>query len=165
MKKAKQIHSYHYSYQKNMIQKLIDFGFPIFIFWLYLQFYNFSGDKISSFAYNFGKVTPSEMIKTTGLVAIALLSITLGIGPLCRFFPFLNDLKAHRKIWGITSFLFAFIHMSLIYIYFFKYNLSKFVDFANPKYLEGYSNYKLFSFNICCCSFLYCGVNKRSFSD
>lgn len=123
MQKTKQIHPYHYSTEKNIIQKIIDFGFPILLFWLYFQFYNF------------GKITPSEMIKTSGLVAIALLSITLGIGPLCRFIPFLNDLKAHRKVWGIASFLFAFIHTSLIYVYFFKYDLSKFVNFSNPKYL------------------------------
>lgn len=108
---------------KQVQEKLIGFGLPAGLFWIYFKFYNF------------GKITPSEMIKTTGLVATALLSITLSIGPLCRFFPFLNELKAHRKVWGIASFLFAFIHMCLIYVYFFKYDFSKFVDFANPKYL------------------------------
>lgn len=115
-------HPYHYSENKTLIQKLIDFGVPLALFWLYFQFYNF------------GRITPQEMIKTTGLAAISLLSLTLVIGPLCRFFPSLNDLKAHRKVWGITSFLFAFVHTSLIFIYFFKFNLLKFVDFSSPRY-------------------------------
>ncbi len=115
-------HPYHYSEDKSMTQKLIDFGVPLGLFWVYFQFYNF------------GKITPSEMVKTTGLTAIALLAITLSIGPLCRFFPFLNDLKAHRKIWGIFSFIFAFTHVSLIFVYFYKFNLLKFIDLSNPKY-------------------------------
>lgn len=108
--------------KKSIFQILFDFGFPIGLFFIYFQFYNF------------GKITPQEMIKTTGLVAIALLSITLAIGPLSRFLPFLNNLKIYRKIWGILSFVFAFIHMSLIFAVFFKFNLAKFVDFSNPKY-------------------------------
>ena len=103
---SKSTHPYHYSESKNMTQRLIDFGIPIGLFWVYFQFYNF------------GKITPSEMVKTTGLVAIALLSLTLAIGPLCRFLPNLDDLKAHRKIWGIFSFVFAFAHVSLVFVYF-----------------------------------------------
>lgn len=119
----KTAHPYHYSEDKSLIQRLIDFGVPLGLFWLYFQFYNF------------GKITPSEMVKTTGLLAIALLSLTLLIGPASRFFPSLNVLKAHRKVWGILSFIFAFLHMSLIFVYFYKFNLLKFVDFSNPKYL------------------------------
>ncbi|MDO8619283.1 MAG: ferric reductase-like transmembrane domain-containing protein [Candidatus Daviesbacteria bacterium] len=118
----KSAHPYHYSEDKNIVQKVVDFGVPLGLFLVYFQLYNF------------GKITPSEMVKTTGLMAIFLLSLTLVIGPLCRFFPFLNDLKAHRKVWGILSFLFAFIHMSLIFIFFYKFNLLKFVDFSNPRY-------------------------------
>ncbi len=116
-------HPYHYSENKSIIQRLIDFGVPLGLLWFYFQFYNF------------GKVTPSEMVKTSGLLAIALLSLTLLIGPACRFFPFLNVLKAHRKVWGILSFIFAFLHVSLIFVYFYKFNFLKFVDFSNPKYL------------------------------
>ena len=116
-------HPYHYSQDKNIVQILIDFGIPILLFWFYLQFYNF------------GKITPPEMIKTTGLLAIALLSLTLVIGPLCRFFPTLEPLKAHRKIWGISSFLVGLAHTSLIFIYFFKFDFLKFFDVSNPKYL------------------------------
>lgn len=105
-----------------MLQKLIDFGVPLLLFWVYFQFYNF------------GKITPSEMVKTSGLLSIVLLSLTLVIGPACRFFPSLNILKAHRKVWGIFSFLFAFVHMGLIFVYFYKFNLLKFVDFASPRY-------------------------------
>lgn len=115
-------HPYHYSEEKNIVQKLVDFGVPIGLFLLYFQLYNF------------GQITPSEMIKTTGLVAIALLSITLAIGPLCRFFPFLDGLKAHRKVWGIFSFVFAFTHVTLIFVNFYKFNLLKFVDFESPRY-------------------------------
>lgn len=123
MKNKSAPHPYHYSEKKDIIQKLIDFCVPVLLFWLYFQFYNF------------GKITPSEMIKTTGLLAIALLSLTLLIGPACRFFPVLDILKAHRKIWGISAFLAAFIHGVLVFIYYYKFSFLKFVDFSNPKYL------------------------------
>lgn len=116
-------HSYHYSEDKSIIQRLADFGVPAGLFLLYFVFYNF------------GKITPSEMIKTTGLLSIALLSLTLFIGPACKFFPALNILKAHRKIWGISAFLAASTHAGLVFIYFYKFNFLKFVDFSNPKYL------------------------------
>lgn len=119
----KSAHPYHYSEEKNIIQQLIDFGVPILLFWVYFQFV---GD---------GQVTPRALVKTTGLASIALLSITLAIGPLCRFLPFLNNLKAHRKVWGIFSFIFAFSHISLIFVNFYKFNLLKFVDFQSPRYL------------------------------
>lgn len=122
MPKPTSKHPYHYSEQKNIIQTVLDFGFPIALFYLFFQFYNF------------GKITPSEMIKTTGLLSISLLGFTLAIGPLCKFFPFLNFLKANRKVWGISSFLIAFAHVSLVFIYFYKFDLSKFVDTSNPKY-------------------------------
>lgn len=116
-------HPYHYSEDKNMTQRLIDFGIPLLLLWLYFQFYNF------------GQFNPKEMIKTTGLMAIALLSLTLIIGPACRFFPGLDILKAHRKVWGILAFLAALAHTVLIFIYYFKFDLLKFVDFSSPKYL------------------------------
>ena len=115
-------HPYHYSADKNLIQRLIDFGVPLLLFWLYFQFYNF------------GQLTPKEMIKTSGLLAIALLSLTLLIGPACRFFPALNVLKAHRKFWGVLSFFIALAHGVLIYIFYFNYNLAKLFDPASPKY-------------------------------
>lgn len=115
-------HPYHYSEDKNTTQKLIDIGIPIGLLWIYFQYYNF------------GKITPSEMIKTTGLLAIALLSLTLLIGPACRFLP-LDILKAHRKTWGIFSFVVALIHGILIYIYYFNYDLAKLFDPSSPKYL------------------------------
>lgn len=115
-------HPYHSSVEKNLIQRFLDFGVPLGLFLLYFNFYNF------------GKITPSEMIKTTGLLAIALLSLTLFIGPACRFFPFLDILKVHRKFWGILSFFVALIHGVLIYIFYFNYNLAKLFDPAGPKY-------------------------------
>lgn len=116
------LHPFYYSKEKNFIQKLLDFGLPLGLFLLYFQFYNF------------GKITPSEMIKTTGLLSIALLSFTLFIGPICRFFPSLNILKAHRKFWGITSFFVALIHFFLVYIYYFNSSLSRLFDPTTEKY-------------------------------
>lgn len=105
-----------------MAQKLIDLGIPIGLFLIYFQFYNF------------GKINPQEMIKTTGLLAIALLSITLSIGPLCRFFPALDMLKTHRKFWGILSFLVGLMHGVLIYVFYFNYSLAKIFNSQTPKY-------------------------------
>lgn len=116
-------HPFHYSEDKNIVQKLIDFLVPIGLFFLYYKFYNA------------GLVTPSEMVKTTGLLSIALLSITLVIGPLCRFFPALDFLKAHRKFWGVLSFLVAVAHVGLIYIYFVNFNILKLFNPSSPKYL------------------------------
>ncbi len=98
-------HPYHYWEDKSFIQHLIDWALPIALLLLYFFFYNF------------GKFNSSEMIKTTGLTTIALLSITLMVGPIGRFIPSLNILKAHRKFWGITSFLLAILHMSLVLIF------------------------------------------------
>ena len=105
---TKQSHPYHYSTEKNFSQRLMEWGVPILLFWLYFQFYNF------------GKISPSEMVKTTGLLAISLLGVTLVIGPLSRILPSLNFLKAYRKTWGILSFVIAFIHVGLVYVYFYK---------------------------------------------
>lgn len=118
----KQHNPYHYYSEKNIIQRLIDFGVPFGLFWLYFQFYNFRS------------ITPHEMIKTTGLLSIALLSITLAIGPLCRFFSGLDILKAHRKFWGVLSFFIALTHGVLIYIYYANYDLAKLFNPAGPKY-------------------------------
>src|SRR3989344_9190580 len=115
-------HPYHYS-SETSLQKLVDFAVPLGLLYFYFQFYSF------------GKITPSEMIKTSGLLAIALLSLTLLIGPLCRFFPGLDGLKVHRKAWGIFAFAAAFVHTALIFIYYFKFNWLKFVDVSSPKYL------------------------------
>ena len=115
-------HPYHYSVDKNTIQRVIDFGVPILLFWIYFQFYNF------------GQFNPKEMIKTTGLLAVALLSLTLFIGPACRFFSGLNILKAHRKFWGILSFFIALTHAVLIYIFYANYSLTKLFNPTSPKY-------------------------------
>ncbi len=115
-------HPYHYS-SETPLQRLVDFAVPLGLLYFYFQFYNF------------GKITPSEMIKTSGLLAVALLSLTLLIGPLCRFFPGLDGLKVHRKAWGIFAFTAAFVHTILIFIYYFKFNWLRFVDISNPKYL------------------------------
>ena len=100
----------------------LDFGLPIGLFLIFFEFYNF------------GKVTPSEMIKTTGLLAITLLSLTLFIGPACRFFPSLDILKTHRKFWGILSFFVGLSHAALIYIFYANYDLAKLFNPASPKY-------------------------------
>lgn len=115
-------HPYHYHVEKNLSHRLLDVGVPVGLFWLFFKLYNF------------GKITPSEMIKTSGLLSISLLAITLLIGPVCKLLPGLDFLKAHRKFWGITSFLVALIHVSLVYIFFYKFNLLRFVNFSHPKY-------------------------------
>ncbi len=93
---------YHYTADKNLIQHLIDWALPIGLFLIYFVFYS-----ASSF-------TLTEIIKTTGLVAISLLSITLFVGSIGRFFSSLNILKAHRKFWGVSSFFFVAMHGSLV---------------------------------------------------
>lgn len=115
-------HPYHYSVEKNIIHRLIDFGIPLGLFLLYFQFYNF------------GKITPHEMVKTTGLLAIALLSLTLFIGPACRLFPYLEILKAYRKAWGLLSFFIALLHGILVYIFYFNYDLARLFNPAGPRY-------------------------------
>lgn len=116
-------HPYNYSEDKNVFQRLIDIGVPVGLFWVYFQFYNFA------------KITPSEMIKTAGLLAIALLSLTLIIGPICKLFPSLDMLKAHRKFWGILSFFITLAHIGLIIVYFYKFDLTKLFITTNPKFL------------------------------
>ena len=107
---------------KVMLDRIIDFGLPLTLFLLFFFFYNQA------------QFTPREMVKTTGLLSISLLGLTLAVGSLSRIFPALDFLKAHRKVWGILSFLIAFTHVSLVFIYFYKFNLYKFIDISNPKY-------------------------------
>lgn len=100
----------------------MDFGVPIILF---LGFF---------FFYNFGKISPSEMVKTSGLLSITLLGVTLVVGPLARLIPAVDILKAHRKFWGISSFVIALVHVGLVYVYFYKFDVTKFFNFAHPKY-------------------------------
>lgn len=116
-------HPYHYSDRKTLLQYLVDWGVVVGVFVVYFLFYNF------------GKITPSEMIKTTGLCAIFLLSLTLAIGPLSGFISSLQVLKAHRKFWGIASFIFGTIHFALTLYYRFAFDLTKLLDIKNPKFL------------------------------
>lgn len=115
-------HPYHSYVEKNSVHRLFDIGVPLALFIILFMFYNF------------GRITPPEMVKTTGLLSISMLSITLLVGPICKLFPGLNVLKAHRKFWGITSFLAALAHVGLVFIYFYKFNLLRFVDYSHPKY-------------------------------
>lgn len=115
-------HLTHQEIENNLIQRIINWLVPVGLFFLYFFFYNF------------GKFTSSEMIKTTGLMAISLLSITLFVGPIGRFIPSLNILKAHRKFWGITSFLFAAIHALLVFIFYYNFNLFDLINPENAKF-------------------------------
>ncbi len=112
-------HPYHYSIDKTVKHRLLDFGVPILLFLLFFFFYNF------------GKFNAHEMIKTSGLLAITLLGITLAVGPMSRLIPALDILKAHRKFWGIASFLIALIHVGLVFINYKKISL------ASPGILSG----------------------------
>ena len=117
MSNKKSVHPFHYSGKKNIVHRLMDFGIPLLLFWLFFQLYNF------------GKISPSEMVKTTGLLSISLLGLTLAVGPLSRVFPALDFLKTHRKVWGILSFVIAFVHVSLVFIYFYKFIYLSFTFF------------------------------------
>ena len=119
-----QNHPYHYSKNKKLLDRLLDFGVPVALFLLLFFFYNQA------------QFTPREMVKNTGLLAISLLAITLAVGPLSRLIPILEFLKTYRKVWGILSFVAALTHMSLIFIFYFQHNFGRFIDFGNPKYLN-----------------------------
>ena len=105
-------HPYHYSIDKTFKHHLLDWGVPVGLFLLFFFFYNF------------GKFSAHEMIKTSGLLSITLLGITLAVGPLSRLIPTLDILKAHRKVWGILSFLVALVHVSLVLIHYNKISLT-----------------------------------------
>ncbi|QQG43579.1 MAG: ferric reductase-like transmembrane domain-containing protein [Candidatus Daviesbacteria bacterium] len=83
----------------------------------------------------FGQFSPGEMVETTGLLSIALLSLTLLIGPICQLFPRLDGLKAHRKFLGILSFLIALAHSALVYIFYVNFNLAKLFNPQSPQYV------------------------------
>lgn len=102
---VKSSHPYHYSLEKNLVQRFIDWLAPVGLFLLYFIF--FGNGLISSYG----------MIKITGLTSIALLAITLVAGPICRFIPQLNSFKAHRKFWGIASLLIAMMHGGLFLVF------------------------------------------------
>lgn len=121
-KSARNLHPYHYSIDKNIIQHLLDWAVPVGLFLLFFYFYNF------------GKFSPSEMVKTSGLIAISLLALTLVVGPIARFLPFLDVLKAHRKFWGIASFLFLALHIGLVVVFYFKFNFLRLFDTSSPKF-------------------------------
>lgn len=122
MKKHSAKHPYHYSEDKNIIQFLLDYAIPTAILFFFFKFYTNSS------------MEPRSLIKITGLAAITLLGLTLIVGPLSKLFKGLSLLKAHRKAWGIISFLFALSHTALVYIYLFKFNLTRFIDTSNPRY-------------------------------
>src|SRR3990167_2004538 len=79
------------------MKRLIDFGVPIGLYLLYFQFYNF------------GKISPSEVIKTTGLLSITLISLTLFVGPLCRLFN-----PAGPKYYGLLAGLVSLIILAVV---------------------------------------------------
>lgn len=108
--------------EKNSFQVLLDYLVPAAVFLLFFIFYN-----------NF-QISASEMVKTTGLWSIALLGLTLIVGPISRAFPGLGFLRANRKIWGLGSFFVGLTHVLLVLIFFWDFNLYKFVDVTNPRY-------------------------------
>lgn len=116
------IHPDNQSHGITFQQKMIDWAGPIVLFLTYFLFYNF------------GKISPSELIKSTGLASVGLLSITLVIGSVSRFIPAVNVLKAHRKFWGISSFVFACIHALLVISVYFDWDISVFFNTASPRF-------------------------------
>ncbi len=83
--------------------------------------------------YNKFKFTTSEMIKTTGLWSITLLSITLLVGPLAKYIKFFNFVKVHRKFWGISSFFIALTHFILVIYKYYQWDFVAALSFSNPK--------------------------------
>lgn len=108
--------------RKTPIQHFLDWAGPVGLFILYFTLYNY------------GKFSASEMVKTSGLVAISLLSLTLVIGPLARFVSIFDALKVHRKFWGIASFLFLLLHISLVVAYYYHFNFLPIIDPNNKKF-------------------------------
>jgi len=94
---------------------------PLLVFLLYFVTYN---------KFN---MTTSEMIKTTGLWSITLLSVTLMVGPLSKYIKFFNHIKIHRKFWGITSFFIAIAHFVLVVYKYYKWDFIATLSFSNPK--------------------------------
>ncbi len=109
--------------RKRRRQPLLDWAVPIGLFALYF------------FVYSAGEVDPEGMMKTTGLVALALLSVTLLAGPVGRFFPRLGFIQAHRKFWGIASFFFVLVHVALAFWYDFKVTLPAIFPLDSPERL------------------------------
>lgn len=83
--------------------------------------------------YNKFKMTTSEMIKTSGLWSITLLSITLMVGPLSKYIKLFNHLKVHRKFWGITSFFVALAHFGLVVYKYYHWDFVATLSLSNPK--------------------------------
>ncbi len=83
--------------------------------------------------YNKFKMTTSEMIKTTGLWSITLLSITLMVGPLSKYIKFFNYVKIHRKFWGVASFFIALAHFLLVFYKYYHWDFVAIFSFSNPK--------------------------------
>lgn len=108
----------HTEFEKKLINKIVDWTVPIAIFLLFLIFYNHF------------KISYSQMIKNTGLTAITLLGITLFVGPAGKFFKFANQLKIHRKFWGISSFYFGVAHATLAFYKHYNISLS---ELFNPQ--------------------------------
>lgn len=115
-------HPYHWQKDKHAGHRFLDIVIPLGLLFIYYWFYNK------------GILSGTEAVKTSGLWAISLLSLTLVIGPLSRVFPIIEHLKAHRKVWGVTSFWAAVAHVLLVIHFYWKWDLSRLWDITNPKY-------------------------------
>ncbi|TSC89943.1 MAG: Sulfite oxidase [Microgenomates group bacterium Gr01-1014_5] len=116
------MHQYHWDKEKHAGHRFLDAAVPL---GLLLAFYLF---------YNNGVISPREAVKTTGLWSVSLLALTLAVGPLAKLLPLAEHLKAHRKVWGVTAFWAAVLHVGLVFHFFWKWDLSRLWDIANPKY-------------------------------
>ena len=112
----------HLEFEKKLIHRIVDVALPIGVF---LAFYIF---------YNHFKLTATELIKTTGLTAITLIAITLFVGPTSKFIRFFNNLKIHRKFWGVTGFLVAVLHSLLAFSQYYNFSLASLFDSTNPRF-------------------------------
>ena len=122
MAKKKVGHPHHFDGDKHLYHRFFDAAVPL---GLLLAFYLF---------YNNGVTSPKEAVKTTGLWSISLLAITLAVGSLSKISPLFEPFKANRKVWGVTAFWAAALHMGLVFHFFWKWDLSRLWAIANPKY-------------------------------
>lgn len=116
------MHLYHWDKEKHASHRFLDILVPLGLLLVFFWFYNN------------GVISPREAVKTTGLWSISLLALTLAVGPLSKLHSMFEHLKAHRKVWGVTAFWAAALHIGLVFHFFWKWDLSRLWDIANPKY-------------------------------
>lgn len=100
----------------DLLTQIIIYELPFSLFILFFLFYNF------------GFASPTEFTKTFGLMAITLLAFTLLINPLANYFPIFARFRSAGKPWGIACVLCVVIHLALVLVYRYNFDLIKMFD-------------------------------------